>query len=781
MKKSLFLLLLALLAMPLTGQPLSRKEFFAEIVNQSKVFQRIKSLDKGLSSRDLFSYAFFVCESETNLDQLDDVFKHAARMQDRDKTSAGYGNYRWTWRDGLVMDFNAVEFCMETGSLIWILHRDKLTESQTALFKELLDYSVEGCLRHKVSPAYTNISIMNAQNLVLLGETLSRPEVLEEGLKRLRAFALQTALFGICEYNSPTYTGVDIGCLQVFNHFTVTPEAKQITDKLLKLFWSELVANSLPSAKRCVGSHSRDYDYLSGRGAVDAYLYAAKIYEEDNPNRRIPYTMLISDWRPTEDILSLATTTPRTVNYTWGADSSQYSSLWVGNDIALGIAGACYHNMDIPLAVNFKGENPMLPRAYFIADGRRDPYGKKVINEGTGPHQKTLHLKPFWGGTQVAKDALGLVVYRPFDFSTATNPTLESHIVLPLEGDEIFIDDTQVEFTPAAPMAIPLTTKSCVFVRFGKTVAAFNVPMATSIKGDNAQIALVWDNNVFKVARITVAHHDLWGNPPPKASFPAAAFHVRVTDTEGIDAERFAKWRHEFMAAQRTANVVPDNSIDITVQSESTPLRLETKRPFNVLSTCQPEQPREIFAVNGRDIGTEIMGDTPGIKEYFEELAKQEKAISKNTIVVMPGQTARWEAEAGAVVSNMTIGEDDLASGGKFVWTPGEVGGKGGGNGLVTWQFDIKNGGSYFLWGCFSAPTPEDDSFLLHVFTDKQNNPLLHEAWHVGTTDGSSFQWRQYKDPIELPKGLVRIQLQTREDGTKVDQLFMTQNSNDTP
>ena len=129
MKKSL-LLLLALLAIPLTGQGISRKEFFAEIVNRSNVHQKVKSLDKGLSSRDLFSYAFFVCESETNLDQLDDIFKHAARMQDRDKTSAGYGNYRWSWRDGLVMDFNAVEFCMETGALIWILHRDKSDEGE---------------------------------------------------------------------------------------------------------------------------------------------------------------------------------------------------------------------------------------------------------------------------------------------------------------------------------------------------------------------------------------------------------------------------------------------------------------------------------------------------------------------------------------------------------------------------------------------------------------------------------------------------------------------------
>ena len=95
MKKSL-LLLLALLAIPLTGQGISRKDFFAEIVNRSNVHQKVKSLDKGLSSRDLFSYAFFVCESETNLDQLDDIFKHAARMQDRDNT-AGHGATASSW------------------------------------------------------------------------------------------------------------------------------------------------------------------------------------------------------------------------------------------------------------------------------------------------------------------------------------------------------------------------------------------------------------------------------------------------------------------------------------------------------------------------------------------------------------------------------------------------------------------------------------------------------------------------------------------------------------
>ncbi|MBR6074011.1 MAG: hypothetical protein IKP87_01815, partial [Victivallales bacterium] len=288
-------------------------------------------------------------------------------------------------------------------------------------------------------------------------------------------------------------------------------------------------------------------------------------------------------------------------------------------------------------------------------------------------------------------------------------------------------------------------------------------------------------NNAFKVGRITVAHHDLWGNPPPKAAFPAAAFRVRVTDSEGIDAERFAKWRHDFMAANRNATVVPNESLDIAVQGESSELQIKTVRPFSMTSNCVPAPKRDIFAVNGKDIGKELLGDTPGIKEYFEEIARMEKEIVKNTIPVLPGQTAAWEAEKGVVVSNMAIGKDELASEGQFVWTPGEIGGKGGGNGHVTWLLDVKTAGTYYLWGCFSAPTPEDDSFILRASIDGQDAAFIDAEWHIQTTDGQAFQWRQFKDPLELPKGKIRLRLKTREDGTKVDRLFLTQDANDTP
>ena len=162
-----------------------------------------------------------------------------------------------------------------------------------------------------------------------------------------------------------------------------------------------------------------------------------------------------------------------------------------------------------------------------------------------------------------------------------------------------------------------------------------------------------------------------------------------------------------------------------------------------------------------------------------------EKEIVKNTIPVLPGQTTAWEAEKGVVVSNMSIGKDELASEGQFVWAPGEVGARGGGNGHVTWLLDVKTAGTYYLWGCFwgcfSAPTPEDDSFILRASIDGQDATFIDAEWHIQTTDGQAFQWRQFKDPLELPKGKIRLRLKTREDGTKVDRLFLTQDANDTP
>ena len=77
----------------------------------------------------------------------------------------------------------------------------------------MLRLGVEGCLRHRVPTDYTNIAILNAGNLIVLGERLDRADAAREGYRRLDAICLRTAAFGVHEFCSPTYYGTDLNGL----------------------------------------------------------------------------------------------------------------------------------------------------------------------------------------------------------------------------------------------------------------------------------------------------------------------------------------------------------------------------------------------------------------------------------------------------------------------------------------------------------------------------------------------------------------------------------------
>ena len=108
-------------------------------------------------------------------------------MQDQDPKSKNWGNFRWYWRDAGVTDTNAVEFVMHDALLIDIRHRDWLADKAREELADFLRLGMEGCRRHRVPTDYTNIAILNAGNLIVLGERLHRMEAAEEGYRRLDA------------------------------------------------------------------------------------------------------------------------------------------------------------------------------------------------------------------------------------------------------------------------------------------------------------------------------------------------------------------------------------------------------------------------------------------------------------------------------------------------------------------------------------------------------------------------------------------------------------------
>ena len=742
--------------------------------------------DRALGAAELFHAAFFFCETGKHLDRLDLLFDVAAEMQDHDPESRSFGNFRWYWRDGLVMDYNAVDFCMQTGSLIARDHLGKMTPAQREKFLALVDRAIAGCLSHRVRDSYTNIAIMNAVNLILLGEARDRRDAFDEGVKRLDAFTLNTALFGVCEYSSPTYTAVDIVNLHRLHAYVRDAAVRDRADRLLKLFWTDVCASSFAPAGRLGGAHSRDYDYLYGMGSVAHLLraigVAAPLPDKPEPP---PLELVLSDWRPDASITALAARAPRALVSFWGEEDDKYRTAWIGRHVSLGISGANYWNMDIPLAVDFASPSRMA-RGYFIADGRRDPYGMKKIPEGNGPHQKTLHLRPFWRGVQRGRDALGLAVYRAGDVPADT-PTLESHIVFPSEADEIFIGDERIVPVRGKPFARPLSANACIFVRQGGGALAARVAWARDLAGRPAPSALVWDDVAgVDACRFTVAHHDFWGSPLNPTNPPAAAFWVRVTD-DAADPAKFAAFRAAFAAARPSAQADAAR-IAVTAAGEDGPLSLRAAAPFAAAEQAEPAPARAVFALDGRDIGAEILGEVPGMAEYRAERERMMKAIAENRVPVSTRRAALWEAENGAVIHDFKVDTDPGAFGGKFVWTPGMPGLRRNGNGIVSWQLDVQQAGTYKLWGRIWAPTPEDDSFHVSAragnFTPakKSRGPLVLEKteWHTGVT-GTQWKWMPFPVEIALPAGPVVLTLHAREDGAKIDRLFLTADPSQEP
>lgn len=133
------------------------------------------------------NHALTLCETGLHPERLEKLFTLAASRQDLDPKSETYGSFRWSWNDSQVTDRNSIEFCMQPAAIIWKKHRDALPPAAREKLRALLDPAVQASLTHQVAPSYTNIALMSAGNLIVLGEGLERPEVADEGYRCLQA------------------------------------------------------------------------------------------------------------------------------------------------------------------------------------------------------------------------------------------------------------------------------------------------------------------------------------------------------------------------------------------------------------------------------------------------------------------------------------------------------------------------------------------------------------------------------------------------------------------
>ena len=133
------------------------------------------------------------------------------------------------------------------------------------------------------------------------------------------------------------------------------------------------------------------------------------------------------------------------------------------------------------------------------------------------------------------------------------------------------------------------------------------------------------------------------------------------------------------------------------------------------------------------------------------------------------------EAECAEVGSNWSIEEDNAASGsGYAVYTKGDATARPPGDvaaNYVRFNETLAQGGNYWLFARIGSANQFDDSYWVRV----NGGPWFE--WSSGLERDSDYRWNRYpENPLPLVKGANTIDFAYRENGTRLDKLFLSLN-----
>jgi hypothetical protein len=290
-------------------------------------------------------------------------------LQERQPGNIHEGGFPWMADDGHVSDLNAVQFLVEELCHIMIESAGKLPAETRAAIEAALRLGLAEIARLDVDPAYTNICLLDCHNSILGGQVLGAPGWVARGARKLARWADEVAASGApCEYNSPTYAGVDLGALAAIGEWAADPATRLLARLMEERLWLHTALHYHAPTAQLAGPHSRAYhnDVTGGRGALKTVLY--KVLGDERLIRKTPFYPLrqgdgnagvaLTTYHPPAPIRALLETPPLPLTVREGADLAGGLDLstTLTADWALGVASRGYGPQADNLLLHYRKE-----------------------------------------------------------------------------------------------------------------------------------------------------------------------------------------------------------------------------------------------------------------------------------------------------------------------------------------------------------------------------------------------------------------------------------------
>jgi hypothetical protein len=438
---------------------------------------------------------------------VEELVRRALETQDMDERSPGYGAFPWRQGHPEIDDPNATEFTLQPLGPILALHKDALSEPLRRSIAHHARAAFVAMEHHEVSVDYTNIFLMRAVALILLGEQIDDDKARKRGCALLDSWLARVKEVGIHEYASPTYYSPDLESLGSGIVCVRDAETKTKLRRALDLLWTDIAASAFAPRRSLAGAHSRDYDFVHGRGGLDVSLWLEGIFEGGRAPGVSPDKALVliaageDGYHPAAQIRALAATATRLVRQRWGEKPGQDRTLYVTPDFAIGSASADYGPQDRTIAVDLAGD---LPVVSVLVDDEDEPFGQKKALDKSG-HSKPHHLPCGLTSVQAGGTVLALLDLDPSRLHEA-RATLATDVTLP-RGETILAGSRRVD--ASKPFVLALEAGAVVAVRDGNAGLAVRFFGLEACAGEKPAVELSADATSvgLHALRLVAYHH----------------------------------------------------------------------------------------------------------------------------------------------------------------------------------------------------------------------------------------------------------------------------------
>jgi len=318
-------------------------------------------------------YVLAACESDTNIEQAQQVLRAILAAQDTQPGSARRGEFPWFAGQGQTPSLQATYFASPVLAQIYLQHGEKLApELQEELYSGL--GLALAAVRDKPAPSEDEVTgLLRAASLAMLGRALGADQQIAESLKQVASWWAKTLDKGLGDGHSPASDSYRLAALKwIWQAADAQMHSQQLQDALMLMYY-DLAGRVQPESGALAGAalYARPADCLYG-GEYSPYL----IYVDlggPAPSHVTQFAMFFvaPDYVPPAGLLAgvrrqlpfQLSTEAREGAYIVRTDT------YMHDRFSLGTMTGQPSATSIPLLVTLAGL-PELPTAYFFAEPR---------------------------------------------------------------------------------------------------------------------------------------------------------------------------------------------------------------------------------------------------------------------------------------------------------------------------------------------------------------------------------------------------------------------------